>query len=123
MLFTLLMSGIALVCCVIVLYPFEQVQAPTPLDMELMETAADEVSYDQQSRKEVIAQDCQAFFDGCNHCMRMGADEAACTKKYCESYQKPVCTDEDNQHKHPDLVPVCDASDPLSQCQQAFVLE
>jgi hypothetical protein len=56
----------------------------------------EEVSYNADSWKDVIADSCQSFFDGCNQCMKMpGSDEAACTRMFCETYAEPYCTDED----------------------------
>ncbi|UCH38587.1 MAG: MliC family protein [Gammaproteobacteria bacterium] len=48
--------------------------------------------YDADSWKTLIAEDCTAFFDGCNHCRRgeTGGD-VACTRKACAIYQKPHC--------------------------------
>ncbi len=51
--------------------------------------------YDQNSWKTLIPSTCVSFFDGCNNCNRMeGSAEAACTRMYCETYQKPECRDE-----------------------------
>jgi membrane-bound inhibitor of C-type lysozyme len=52
--------------------------------------------YDQNSWRDVIADDCRAFFDGCNNCRRGSGDSAmaACTRKACLVYQKPRCLDE-----------------------------
>jgi hypothetical protein len=58
--------------------------------------AADEPSaiYDQNSWRTMIPDSCASFFDGCNNCRRMeGEAEAACTRMFCETYEKPVCTD------------------------------
>jgi hypothetical protein len=54
------------------------------------------VVYDADSWKDVIADSCQSFFDGCNQCMRMSdSAEAVCTRMFCETYAEPYCTDED----------------------------
>lgn len=91
------------------LYPLEKVEAPSP-----------EI-YDQNSREKLIAEECKTFFDGCNSCFRSENGETACTRKYCENYEKPYCTDEENQAteqvKNSENVPVCDENDPLSQCE------
>jgi len=42
----------------------------------------------------IIADDCRAFFDGCNQCVREPGKAAACTRKACAVYQQPVCRDE-----------------------------
>lgn len=48
--------------------------------------------YDANSWKTLIADDCMAFFDGCNHCRRGEAGGlAACTRKACAVYAKPFC--------------------------------
>lgn len=86
-------------------YPLEQVEAPSP------------ATYDQNSRKSLIPADCHSFFDGCNSCFRTEDGEAACTRMFCESYQEPRCTDQDNQQKSSEFVSSCDESDPLSQCE------
>lgn len=51
--------------------------------------------YDQNSWKDIIPASCVSFNDGCNACRRSSADPsiAACTKKFCETYTKPVCLD------------------------------
>ena len=59
------------------------------------QTETKPVSYDQNSWKEIIPETCQSFSDGCNNCRRMeGSEVAACTKKACQQYTKPVCLDE-----------------------------
>jgi len=52
--------------------------------------------WDQNSWREVIADDCRAFFDGCNNCRRGIQDSAlaACTRMACAEYQEPRCLDE-----------------------------
>ena len=50
--------------------------------------------YDQNSWRALIPDSCGTFFDGCNNCRRMKGGEAGCTKMFCESYEKPVCTDD-----------------------------
>ena len=55
-----------------------------------------EMSYDQNSWKEMIPDSCTSFFDGCNNCNRAeGAEVAACTRKFCAEYQKPECLSEE----------------------------
>lgn len=50
--------------------------------------------YDQHSWKTMVPAACTVFFDGCNNCRRIdGGSDAGCTKKYCETYQKPACLD------------------------------
>lgn len=52
------------------------------------------VTYDEQSWKTIIPDSCQSFSDGCNICNRAeGSDIAACTKKFCVTYEKPACLD------------------------------
>ena len=56
-----------------------------------------EVVYDQKSWETIIPQSCLAFFDGCNNCRRSSASAiAACTRKACAQYKKPVCLDKAN---------------------------
>ena len=56
-----------------------------------------QTSYDMNSWKSVIPDSCLSFFDGCNNCRRAEAGKiAACTRKYCETYSKPVCLDNKN---------------------------
>ena len=56
--------------------------------------------YNAESRKAIIADDCTNFFDGCNTCMRAEwSDEAACTRMYCETYEKPRCLNDDEQEE------------------------
>ena len=51
--------------------------------------------YDADSWKDLIADDCKAFFDGCNLCRRAeGSAVAACTRKACAVYEEPRCLDE-----------------------------
>jgi len=56
-----------------------------------------DAGWDQNSWRDIIAHDCQAFFDGCNNCRRGSADStvAACTRMACAEYQKPRCLDEE----------------------------
>lgn len=50
------------------------------------------VEYDSGSWKTIIADSCTNFSDGCNTCTKeAGSDVAACTRKFCQSYEKPVC--------------------------------
>ena len=54
-----------------------------------------QTSYTSQSWKTLIDESCQAYFDGCNQCRRaLGAKAVACTRKACQSYQKPYCLDD-----------------------------
>jgi len=50
--------------------------------------------YDMNSWKTIIADDCRAFFDGCNQCVREPGKAAACTRKACAEYQRPRCRDD-----------------------------
>ena len=53
-----------------------------------------DVKYDYDSWRTIIQDSCESFFDGCNNCRRSpGADVAACTRKMCPEYEKPVCLD------------------------------
>ena len=48
----------------------------------------------------MIPDTCQSFFDGCNNCRRSpGSSVAACTRKYCEKYAKPICLDEQSEQE------------------------
>ncbi len=59
------------------------------------------VSYDSNSRKEIIPASCQSFNDGCNQCIKSGTgDEAACTMMYCEAYAEPFCTDDQDNEEN-----------------------
>jgi membrane-bound inhibitor of C-type lysozyme len=62
------------------------------------EAPADAV-WDQNSWRDIIAQDCKVFFDGCNNCRRATQDSraAACTRKACAEYRKPRCLDDEAQ--------------------------
>lgn len=54
-----------------------------------------EVVYDGNSWKTIIQDSCLSFFDGCNNCIRSSAGStAACTRKACFKYKKPICLDE-----------------------------
>jgi len=56
----------------------------------------DQPRYDQSSWKSMIPDSCDSFFDGCNNCKRTpGSELAACTRKYCEVYEKPRCLDDE----------------------------
>lgn len=58
-------------------------------------TSNEEVTYNQDSWKEIISEDCQHFFDGCNSCSKSEDWEAICTKMFCEVYEEPKCTDDE----------------------------
>ena len=53
----------------------------------------DAPEYDANSWQSVIADDCRAFFDGCNNCRREPGKIAACTRMACAVYQQPRCLD------------------------------
>ncbi len=56
------------------------------------------MEYDQNSWKTMIPDTCVSYFDGCNNCRREpGSDIAACTRKACMEYAKPVCLDGENE--------------------------
>ena len=62
----------------------------------LEEETNEGVSYDAESWKEIIPEDCTYFFDGCNNCSRIEwEDVVACTEMFCETYEEPRCTDEE----------------------------
>ena len=51
--------------------------------------------YDMNSWKTIIADDCRAFYDGCNQCVREpGNAVAACTRMACADYRRPKCRDD-----------------------------
>ena len=51
--------------------------------------------YTADSWKENIPDTCQSFYDGCNHCNRVGTwTDIACTKMYCEIYSESYCKDD-----------------------------
>ena len=58
-------------------------------------TSNEEVTYNQDSWKEIISEDCQRFFDGCNFCSKAEDWEAICTEMFCEIYKEPKCTDDE----------------------------
>ena len=51
----------------------------------------DAPSYDMNSWKAIIVDDCRAFFDGCNQCVREPGQVAACTRMFCAEYRRPRC--------------------------------
>ena len=54
-----------------------------------------EGQYGQDSWKTRISESCLSFFDGCNNCRRNPQTGiAACTRKACARYAKPVCLDD-----------------------------
>jgi len=60
-----------------------------------VEQSDDQMTYDQDSWKDMISEGCTAYFDGCNNCRREpGAEIAACTRKFCQEYEKPECLSE-----------------------------
>lgn len=72
---------------------------PQPtLPIDETPTTGDQVAqYNAESWKEIIPDSCQSFYDGCNHCNKMGDNSgAACTKMFCEVYSEPYCKDEEN---------------------------
>ena len=54
-----------------------------------------EMQYDMNSWKEVIDDQCRAFSDGCNNCVREPGKMAACTRMACAVYQRPRCLDKE----------------------------
>ncbi|MCP4767897.1 MAG: hypothetical protein GY875_16710 [Gammaproteobacteria bacterium] len=58
-----------------------------------------DAGWDQNSWRDIIAEDCRSFSDGCNTCRRGTEDSAlaACTRKACAEYRKPRCLDEEVQ--------------------------
>jgi len=58
---------------------------------------AAQLQYDQNSWRDIIADDCRAFTDGCNNCVRGSENSAvaACTRMACLEYQKPRCLDKE----------------------------
>lgn len=58
------------------------------------EVEGKEESYTADSWKDMIPSTCQSYFDGCNNCNKAeGSEHAACTMKFCDSYEKPECLD------------------------------
>lgn len=56
----------------------------------------DQKQFNSESWRTLIPESCNAFFDGCNQCMRNGTGEdIACTLQYCENYEEPRCIDND----------------------------
>ena len=58
-------------------------------------TSNKEATYNQDSWKELISDDCQHFFDWCNSCSKAEDWETLCTKMFCEVYEEPKCTDDE----------------------------
>jgi len=51
-------------------------------------------TYNSESRKTIIPENCKSFFDGCNNCSKgENEEQTACTMMYCETYQQPKCLD------------------------------
>jgi len=51
--------------------------------------------YTSESWENIISEECQYFFDGCNKCWReKPGDTPGCTREGCEEYQKPYCLDD-----------------------------
>lgn len=66
------------------------------VDDEIIDEENVVATYDENSWKEIISEDCVNFFDWCNNCTRVeGEDGAACTRMYCETYEEPRCTDDE----------------------------
>jgi len=62
-----------------------------------VQSAPTKVKYNQNSWKTIIPDSCRSYFDGCNNCRRSPAsDIAACTRKMCIEYEKPICLDKTN---------------------------
>ena len=57
------------------------------------EPVVEEKNFDENSWKEIISENCEHFFDGCNHCKRIVDWELVCSDLTCEEYGKPECTD------------------------------
>ncbi len=65
------------------------VETKTTPDETLVNTG-----YTAESWKTTISDTCQSFYDGCNHCNRVGTwTDIACTKMYCEIYSESYCKD------------------------------
>ncbi|PZM87246.1 MAG: hypothetical protein DLD55_02425 [candidate division SR1 bacterium] len=96
----LLGTGIAL------FFPTEEVQAPS---------GENKHTFNAESRKKLIPEDCQTFFDGCNTCYKTpGEEEAGCTEMFCATYQAPKCLDE--EVKSPEYLPSCEGDEEMIQC-------
>ncbi len=108
-LWLLLLFWILLGTWIALLVPSEEVQAPN---------TENEQSFNAESRKKLIASDCQTFFDGCNTCYKStGEGEASCTEMFCEDYQAPKCLDEGL--KSPEYLPSCEGDEETTQCSLA----
>jgi len=63
-----------------------------PADQAMEQAQTEMQEYDFDSWKTMIPADCKQYFDGCNSCTRAeGSEVAACTRKACIKYEKPVC--------------------------------
>lgn len=58
--------------------------------------AAKEEAFDSDSWREIIPEECDAYFDGCNTCRRNPENgQSACTRKACQIYTRPYCLNDD----------------------------
>lgn len=92
---TILLSGVLLLVGVGCNAPVDD---NTPTTTEQHTTTSTTVDAEQQtvytseSWKDIIPSACQNFSDGCNTCVRSeGSEVAACTRKACMTYERPVC--------------------------------
>ncbi|MDF2379626.1 MAG: hypothetical protein P1V18_05435 [Candidatus Gracilibacteria bacterium] len=68
----------------------------TPQSTDDAHIPISEMSYDMDSWKTLILDSCLSFSDGCNTCNRQsGSSQAACTRKFCQEYEKPKCLDKE----------------------------
>ena len=59
------------------------------------EDSSKEQTYNSESWKTIIPEDCMRFFDWCNSCSRSEDWEITCTMMFCEEYQEPKCMDDE----------------------------
>ncbi len=58
-----------------------------------LNTVSNTTEYNYNSWKNIIPESCKSFNDGCNTCNKMENGGVACTRMYCEKYNKPYCVD------------------------------
>lgn len=49
----------------------------------------------EQHSTHAIDETCKVYFDGCNTCHKNEDGTSACTRKYCEQYEKSYCMDDE----------------------------
>lgn len=55
----------------------------------------DQTQTDMTATRGEIPENCTVYFDGCNTCHKNEDGTSACTRKYCEQYEKSYCMDDE----------------------------